>query len=99
MRISLISTSVVMAIGIAMSALATPAAAATSCEAMFGKVESMAAKKTNVAKKVKGYQMAINGYQTCSKAVAMANGAERDSMMKEAEQEFENSYAYFNGIE
>jgi len=99
MRVSLISTSIIVALGVAMSALATPAAAASSCEAMFGKVEAMAAKKTNVAKKVKGYQMALSGYQTCTKAVAMAPGGKRDEMMKKAEQAFDESYSYIDSIE
>jgi hypothetical protein len=99
MRTSLIPSSVIVALGIAMSSLATPAAAASSCDAKFGKAEPMAAQKTNVAKKVKGYRMAITGYETCSKAIAMADGAARDSMMKKADKAFEESYSYLDSIE
>ena len=99
MRASLISSGLIVALGVAMASLATPAAAATSCDAKFGKAEAMAAQKTDVAKKVKGYQMALTGYETCSKAIAMADGAARDSMMKKADKAFEESYAVFDSIE
>lgn len=99
MRVSLISSGIVVAMAVAMSALVTPAAAATSCDAKFGKAEAMAAQKTDVSKKVKGYQMALAGYETCSKAIAMPDGAARDSMMKKADKAFEESYSYFDSIE
>jgi hypothetical protein len=99
MRVSLISIGMIVALGVAMSSLATPAAAATGCDSKFGKAEAMAAQKTDVAKKVKGYQMALTGYQTCTKAIAMADGAARDSMMKQADKAFEESYSYFDSIE
>jgi len=96
MRINLVTTSLVLAAGIVLSSIAVPANAASSCAAMFTKAEKMFADKggIDVAKKVKGYQMAIDGYQTCSKALAMANGAERDTMMKKAETEFDEVYQF-----
>ena len=101
MRLNLISTSLVIATGIALSSIAVPANAASSCASMFTKAEKMVTEKGNVdvAKKVKGYQMAIDGFQTCSKALAMANGAERDTMMKKAEGEFEAAYSYIRNVE
>jgi azurin len=96
MRINLVTTSLVLAAGIALSSIAVPANAATSCAAMFTKAEKMFAEKgsLDVSKKVKGYQMAIDGYQTCSKALAMSNGAARDTMMKKAEGEFDEVYNF-----
>jgi hypothetical protein len=100
MRFNLVSTTLVIATGLALSAIAVPASAATSsCASMFSKAEKMAGAKNDVAKKVKGYQMAIEGYQTCSKALAMANGAERDTMMKKAEAEFEAAYEHLRTVE
>jgi len=96
MRINLVTTSLVLAAGIALSSIAVPANAASSCASMFTKAEKMAADKgsQDVDKKVKGYQMAIDGYRTCSKALAMANGAERDTMMKKAESEFTAAFDF-----
>lgn len=101
MRLNLITTSLLVASGLVLSTLAGPANAASSCTSMFTKAEKMVAEKGNidVAKKVKGYQMAIDGFQTCSKALAMANGAERDTMMKKAETEFEAAYSYIRNVE
>jgi len=102
MRLNLITTSLVIASGLALAAIAAPANAATSnCASMFTKAEKMVAEKgsVDVSKKVKGYQMAIDGYQTCSKALAMANGAERNTMMKKAENEFEAAYSYIRSVE
>jgi hypothetical protein len=96
MRINLITTSLVLAAGIALSTIAVPANAASSCAAMFTKAETMFADKGGIAvdKKVKGYQMAIDSYRTCSKALAMANGAKRDTTMKKAETEFAAVYDF-----
>ena len=101
MRINLITTGLVVAAGLALSSIAVPANAASSCASMFTKAEKMVSEKgtVDVAKKVKGYQIAIDGYQTCSKALAMANGAERDTMMKKAEGEFEAAYSFIRSAE
>ena len=101
MKPMLLTTSFVIAAGLALSAVTLPANAASSCANMFVKAEKMVSEKgsLDVAKKVKGYQMAIDGFQTCSKAVAMANGAERDTMMKKAEGQFESAYSYIRDIE
>ena len=100
MRINLVTTSLVLAAGIALSSIAVPANAASSCAAMFTKAEKMAAGKASqsVDQKVKGYQMAIDGYRTCSKALAMANGAERDTMMKKAESEFDAAFNFISRL-
>lgn len=101
MKSILVTTAFVIATGIALSAASLPANAASSCAAMFSKAEKMVVDKSSidVAKKIKGYQMAIDGYQTCSKALAMANGAERDTMMKKAEGQFEAAFSYIRDVE
>jgi hypothetical protein len=101
MRINEITTGLVVATGLALATVAAPANAASSCASMFIKAEKMVATKgtDDVAKKVKGYQMAIDGYQTCAKALAMANSASRDTMMKKAESEFKAAYDFIDGIE
>jgi hypothetical protein len=101
MKSMLLTASFVIATGLALSAATLPANAASNCSTMFVKAEKMVAEKGNldVAKKVKGYQMAIDGFQTCSKALAMANGAERNTMMKTAEGQFESAYSYIRNIE
>lgn len=101
MRLNIIATSLLIATGIALSIAASPAQAASTCNDMFAKAEKMVASKgtVDVGKKVKGYQMAIDGYNTCAKALAMANGAARDTMMKKAENDFGAAYDYINSLE
>lgn len=98
MRINAITTALFVATGLALVS-AAPASAASSCASMFTKAEKMVVAKGDVAKKVKGYQMAIDGYQTCAKALAMANGTARDTMMTKAENEFKAAYDFIDGIE
>lgn len=101
MRLNLIPTSLIFVTGLALSSTAVLANATSSCASMFAKAETMVANKGNIdaAKKVKGYQMAIDGYRSCSKALPMANGAERSTMMKKAEREFEAAYVFIRDVE
>ena len=92
-----VSNGIALMLGLAMTSLAPPANAASTCSAMFDKAEKMVAGKSNIdiEKRIDGYQMAIGGYRDCTKALAMAQGTPRDSMMKKAERTFGDVYRLF----
>jgi hypothetical protein len=100
MKTQMIAIAMAASIG-SMLALAPLPAAAASCQDMFNKAEQMVGQKQNLAadKKAKAYKMAIDSYAMCAQAAAMSDAGQRAAMMKNAEREFDNTYAFIRDVE